>query len=47
MKKRNDFGASMVEYAILVALIAVIAIVALGALGREIHWELSHAALWL
>jgi pilus assembly protein Flp/PilA len=38
---RDEEGASMVEYALLVALIAIIAIVAIAFLGREVSSEFN------
>lgn len=41
---KDDEGASMVEYALLVALIAIIAIVAVAVLGRAVSTEFSEAS---
>jgi pilus assembly protein Flp/PilA len=41
---RNDEGATMVEYALLVALIAVVVIVAVRALGTNASTTLNNAA---
>ena len=38
---KSELGASLVEYALLVALIAVICIVAVGFLGREANESFS------
>ena len=40
-KAKKQKGASMVEYALLVALIAVIAILAIQALGRKVSGQFS------
>jgi Flp pilus assembly pilin Flp len=39
--KRNQRGASLVEYALLVALIAMVAIVAVRTLGRSVSGQFS------
>ena len=39
--KKNELGASLVEYALLVALIAVIAIVAVRAVGVKVSQRFS------
>ena len=39
---KKEKGASMVEYALLVALIAVIAILAIKALGQKVSQQFSH-----
>ena len=41
MKKNNEKGASLVEYALLVALIAIAAIVAVRALGSKVSQQFS------
>jgi len=41
---REEEGASMVEYALLVALIAVIAIVAVAILGRNVSTKFNDVA---
>lgn len=43
-KKNNEKGASLVEYALLVALIAVIAIAGVRVLGQNISNQFSTAA---
>ena len=40
-KVRNERGASLVEYALLLALIAVVAVVVLGNLGNSVSNKLS------
>jgi pilus assembly protein Flp/PilA len=40
----DEDGASMVEYALLVALIAIVAIVAVTVLGQEVSEEFSQVA---
>lgn len=42
---RSERGASMVEYALLVALIAVVAIVAVRTLGQNVAGQLNAAAI--
>ena len=42
--KRNQKGASMVEYGLLVALIAVVAIVAVQTLGQNVSNKFSTVA---
>jgi pilus assembly protein Flp/PilA len=44
MKKKNQKGASLVEYALLVALIAVVCIVAVRTLGDSISARFSGMA---
>ena len=39
--RRDDRGAAMVEYALLVALIAIVALVALNAIGDQISENFS------
>ena len=39
--RRDDRGAAMVEYALLVALIAIVAIVALNSIGDELSTNFS------
>lgn len=43
-EKKKQRGASLVEYALLVALIAVVAIVAIRALGRNVSTKFSQLA---
>jgi pilus assembly protein Flp/PilA len=42
--RRNEDGAAMAEYALLVALIAVVAIVAITALGTQVSTQFSNIA---
>lgn len=42
--KRDQFGASLVEYALLLALIAVVALVALHFLGSAVNNTLNNVA---
>ena len=42
--KRDQFGASLVEYALLLALIAVVALVALHFLGGAVNNTLNNVA---
>lgn len=42
--KKNEKGASLVEYALLVALIAIIAIAAVQALGNRVSNKYSQTA---
>jgi Flp pilus assembly pilin Flp len=42
--KRDQFGASLVEYALLLALIAVVALVALHFLGGSVNNTLNNVA---
>ena len=42
--RKNQKGASMVEYGLLVALIAVVAIVAVRTLGQNISGQFNNAA---
>jgi len=44
VEKKNEEGASMVEYALLVALIAVVAIVAITTLGTNVSQQFSTVA---
>ncbi len=44
LASREDQGAGMVEYALLVLLVAIALVVAVGALGTEISGSLSDAA---
>ena len=41
---KDDVGASLVEYALLLALIAVVAIVAIGFLGQSVSSTLNNVA---
>ena len=41
---RDDLGASLVEYALLLALIAVVAIGAIAFLGGSVNNQLNHVA---
>ena len=41
IEKKNEKGASLVEYALLVALIAIVALTALTTLGREVNSKFS------
>ena len=40
---QNQKGASMIEYALLVALVALIAIPAVGGLGKQVELQFVHA----
>jgi pilus assembly protein Flp/PilA len=42
ISKKKEKGASLVEYALLVALIAIVAIVAVQALGRSVSTSFSN-----
>jgi pilus assembly protein Flp/PilA len=43
-KKNNERGATMVEYAVMVALIAVVVIAAVRVLGSSVSQQMSSAA---
>ena len=42
--RNNELGASLVEYALLVALILAMAIPSLGGIGTSVSREFTHAA---